>query len=66
MVGVSLATLAYKQELPRDSKSPGEDAFLGVEAIFGLVENHGLGPINDAGGDFLIPMRGKAMHENRV
>ena len=49
-----------------EAQGPGEDAFLGVEAVFGAVEDDGLRAVDDFGGDFLPAVGGEAMHEDGV
>jgi len=39
------------------------DGLLGVEAVFGLVEDYGLWTVEDGVGDFGAAVGGKAVHE---
>ena len=43
-----------------------EKGLLGVEAIFGLVEDDRSGTVDDVVGDFLAAVRGQAVHEDGV
>ena len=43
-----------------------EDGFLGVEAVFGLLEDYGLGAVEDGIGDFGVAVGGQAVHEDGV
>ncbi len=47
-------------------EAPRQNAFLRVQAIFGLVEHHRLRAVDHLVGDFVAAMRGQAMHEQRV
>ena len=53
--------------LPRVGvQAPGQQALLGVQPVFRLVEHHRLRPVHHLVGDFLAAMRRQAMHEQRV
>ena len=41
-----------------------QQGLLNVEPIFGLIEDDGLGTIEDFGGDLFAAMGGEAMHED--
>ena len=43
-----------------------QDGFLGVHAVFGLIEDDGLRAVEDGVGDFGVAMRGEAVHEDGV
>ena len=43
-----------------------QDGFLGVHAVFGLVEDYGLGAVEDGVGDFGVAVGGEAVHEDGV
>jgi hypothetical protein len=43
-----------------------EQGFLGVHAVFGLVEDYGLGAVEDLVGDFGVAVGGEAVHEDGV
>ena len=43
-----------------------EEGFLGVHAVFGLVEDDGLGAVEHGVGDFGVAVGGKAVHEDGV
>src|SRR5215467_3089551 len=47
-------------------QAPGQNAFLGVQAVLGLVEHNRMRPIDHLVRDFLAAMRRQAMHENRA
>ena len=47
-------------------KTPRQNAFLRVQAIFGFVEHHRLRTVDHLVGDFVAAMRGQAMHEQRI
>ena len=48
------------------SEAPGEDAFLRVQPVLGLVEHDRLRTVDHLVGDLLAAMGGQAMHEDRV
>src|SRR6266700_810483 len=52
--------------LPHRLETPGQNALLRVQTVFGLVEHHRLRTVDHLVGDFLAAMRGQAMHEQRV
>ena len=43
-----------------------QDGFLSVEAVFGLVEDDGMGTIHHFIGNFPASFRGEAMHHNNI
>src|SRR5687768_16741778 len=43
-----------------------EEGFLRVEAVLGLVEDHGLCAFDDVFRDFLTPVGGQVVHEDSV
>src|SRR5262249_58514208 len=55
--------------LPANSagvQAPGQNAFLGVQAVLGLVEHNRLRPLDHLVRDLLAPMGPQAKHENRA
>src|SRR4051794_34620224 len=48
------------------AEAPGEDALLGMEPVFGLIEHDGLRPIDHLFGDLLATMGRQAMHEHGI
>src|SRR5262245_37277545 len=50
-------------DLDRSAEAPGEDALLGMQAIFGLFEHHGPRTVDDLGRHLLSAVRRQAMHE---
>ena len=52
--------------LPHRFETPGQNALLHVQAIFGLVEHHRLRTVDHLVGDFVAAMGGEAVHEQRV
>ncbi len=47
-------------------QAPGQQALLGVQPVFRLVEHHRLRPVHHLVGDLLAAMGRQAMHEQRV
>src|SRR5438105_13526177 len=47
-------------------KAPGQNSFLCMQAIFGLVEHHRLRTVDHLVGDFLAAMGRQAVHEERI
>src|SRR5208283_2170599 len=48
------------------SETPGKDALLRMQSVFGLIENDGLRTVDHIVGHFLAAMGRQAMHEDRV
>jgi hypothetical protein len=46
--------------------APGEDGFLGVDAVFRLVPDQALRAVDDLVGDLLAAVRRQAVQEDRV
>ena len=50
--GLEAATVAVAGDAFRSSEEHKGDGFLGVHTVFGLVEDYGLGAVEDGVGDF--------------
>src|SRR5215813_1348606 len=50
----------------RASEQVEDDRLLGVQAIFGLIENDRLRAVEHLVGDLLATVRGQAMHDQRT
>src|SRR5438105_1299024 len=48
------------------TQQDGEDGFLGVEAVFGLVEDDAVGAVHDAGAHLFAAVGGEAVEEQIV
>src|SRR5437868_901727 len=55
-----------RKPLPRRVKAPGQNPFLRMQAIFGLVEHHRLRAVDHLVGDLFAAMGRQAMHEQRI
>src|SRR6266446_2756520 len=48
------------------AEAPGENALLGVQAVFRLVPHHRLRSVDDRRADLLAALRGETVHEDGV
>mmetsp|Transcript_16153 Transcript_16153/g.48845 ORF Transcript_16153/g.48845 Transcript_16153/m.48845 type:complete len:262 (-) Transcript_16153:286-1071(-) len=62
----SSGTRPHRSKLELAIHEEGEEGFLGVESVFGLVEDDGLGAVDDGGGLFFAAHGWEAVHEGGV
>ena len=63
---VGLVALATALEALASAKEHQEQGFLGVEAVFGLIEDYGLGAVQHGVRDLCVAVGGEAVHEDGV